>query len=176
MTKEKDKNTKPKETEVIDPKPEEKIDIDSGGEFDEHLKSYQMEAELPVDEVSLGVSGEEPKTKRKRGRPKGSTSKKKAENRFTENIEGSDIINGALMLFFIDTALPILVTMVHNKVSKKSKIKANDLKLSAAQKRELEPIADEVARKLSIDGNPMTVLVISLIAIYAGNLIAVKAR
>jgi hypothetical protein len=145
-------------------------------ETEEILKEYTEDAEMeketinaqsiPENSPPIFDTEKEPE-KRKRGRPKGST--KKSENRFTETVEGTEIINGMLFIFFIDTAIPMTIALINNRYNKNKKINANDLKLSARQKTELEPIANEVAKQIAISGNPITILSISLIGIYAGN-------
>jgi len=85
----------------------------------------------------------------------------------------SSIISGALFLLFIDLVIPNLISLVNNKVSKK-KITAELLKLSNDQRKELEPLADEVARLINLQGNPAMVLSLSLAAIYLSNFMLLK--
>ena len=137
---------------------------------DDILNGYTEEANIPSE--SITVEHKEPEPKKKRGRPKGSGSKA-SKSRFTEKVEGNEIINGTLLIFFIDTAIPMAISFLNNRFSDE-KVKASELQLTAAQKRDLQPIADEVAKQIAINGNPMTVFIISLVSIYAGNYISKK--
>lgn len=134
-------------------------------EIEDQLKTFKTEA---VIEPIL-ISGE-PEIKGKR------TRKKKGENdsEFAGIIGGSSIVSGALFLLLIDFIIPNIICLLNNKVSKK-KINPSLLKLLDEQKKELEPIADEVAKLINLKGNPMTILIASLAAIYLGNFMLIKA-
>ncbi len=161
----------PQDIKTPEKEPKKEPKKDDTGSIDDVLGGYTEAAEVPNKEINIGHEPASDEPKKKRGRPKGST-KKKAD-RFTQTVEGNEVINGALLLFFIDTIIPMGISFVHNRFSD-DKINANHLKLSAPQKKELGEIADEVAKQIQLQGNPVTVLIISLISIYAGNLINQK--
>jgi hypothetical protein len=131
------------------------------GEIDTYLKEF---IEQPVIDDTEKAPDTTTEVKQGRGRPKG--------GRFDKSFSSS-IITGALFMLFIDLVIPALITLINNKVSKK-KIRAEQLKLSNDQRKELEPIADEVAKQINLQGNPVTVLVASLAAIYLGNLMLLR--
>jgi hypothetical protein len=99
--------------------------------------------------------------------------KVKTRRKKDKKVINSSIISGALFLLFIDLVIPNLITLINNKVSKK-KISAEMLKLSTDQRKELEPLAEEVAATINLKGNPTTVLVLSLGAIYLSNFMLLK--
>jgi hypothetical protein len=127
---------------------------DNPVETEEFLKTFKQE---PIIEQPENEQQEQPK---KRGR------KKKEEIPVIGS--NSSIITGALFLLFIDFIIPNILCMVHNRVSKK-KMKPDLIKLTDEQKKELEPIADEVAKQINLQGSPVTILAASLAAIYLGN-------
>jgi hypothetical protein len=88
-------------------------------------------------------------------------------------LSGDTVLSGALLLMLIDIALPNIMCMVNNKMSKK-KVNPKALQMSKSQMDELSPIADKVTEQLLLKGNPVSVLIISLISIYGLNLIQEK--
>jgi len=136
-------------------------------EVDADLQGFQQEIEVEKSEPEqLDIT-----SPKKRGRPR--------KDRFKEPIEekrviSDTIINGSLLLLLIDVAIPSVITLINNKVSKK-KIKSNRLQLTAAQRTELEPIANEAAKYIQLQGNPVTMLGLALFGIYFTNLMLLKA-
>jgi hypothetical protein len=105
--------------------------------------------------------------KSKRGR--------KSKQAEAQQIEPAPVITGALMMMLIDLALPHLLAFANNKLNKKGKkIKASDLQMTPEQRKELEPVADQVAKEMMIQANPLTVLIISMIGIYGINFMMIK--
>jgi len=118
----------------------------------------------------LQVSDEPQQTGKKR------RSKKKVENEPEKQpTEMPSMISGALLILMIDLLIPNVIALANNKFTK-DKVKASDLQLDTKQKNELEPIADEVAKTIALQGNPMTVLVVTLLGIYGINLMALKTK
>lgn len=87
-----------------------------------------------------------------------------------------DVITGLLFITLIDTLMPVIIGFVNDRVTKKplTKTDLSRLQLTAKQKKELEPIANDVVKQWSITANPTTLLIISLIGIYGTNYIALK--
>jgi hypothetical protein len=137
-------------------------------EIENDLSNFKEEIQVEQpDPVQVSVP-----EKKKRGRKP----KDKFEQDITEKRVVSDtIINGALLLLFIDVVIPNLIAMINNKMSKK-KIKASRLAMTEGQKRELQPIADEAARAIQLQGNPITILAFSIVSIYATNLLLIKTE
>lgn len=87
----------------------------------------------------------------------------------------NQIMSGYLFLLIIDFAFPSLFCFVYNKLFKdkhKKSIRASELKLSKEELEQLQPIADEVVKKLLINVNPVWVLIISMGSIYFSNFVA----
>jgi hypothetical protein len=98
---------------------------------------------------------------------------KKTRKKREKKVINSSIISGALFLLFIDLVIPNLISTINNRVSR-SKIGAEMLKLTTDQRKELEPLAEEVARLINIKGNPVMILSLSLGAIYLSNFMVLK--
>jgi len=138
---------------------------DNPNEVENQLKGFTKEPIL--DPLENGENTEE--IKGKRGR------KKKADtNGFTGTIGNSSVVTGALFLLLIDFVIPNVICMVNNKMSRK-KINPALLKLTEEQRKELEPLADEVARQINLKGDPKMIFIASLAAIYIGNFMLIKA-
>ena len=84
-----------------------------------------------------------------------------------------EILSGTLFLTLIESFMPIIIGILNEKFDKK-KIDIKKLKLTAAQKKELIPICDEVVKKLQITANPVYLLIGSLIGIYGINYMALR--
>lgn len=86
-------------------------------------------------------------------------------------ISGS-LIDAGLFLMLIDMIFPLIITVMNNKFND-TKIKVEDLQLSDKQKRDLEPIAEQVIKQLSVSADPKWLLLGSLAGIYGINYMAV---
>ncbi len=86
-------------------------------------------------------------------------------------ISGS-LIDGGLFLMLIDMIFPLIITVLNNKFTD-TNIKVEDLQLTEKQKRDLEPIATEVIKQMSISADPKWLLLGSLAGIYGINYMAV---
>lgn len=84
-----------------------------------------------------------------------------------------DIISGMMFITLVDTIFPLLLGFINSRFDSK-KINANDLKLSAKQKKELEPLCDEVMKAWNIEANPAVLLTISLVGIYGMNYVMLR--
>ncbi len=87
-------------------------------------------------------------------------------------ISGS-LIDGALFIMLVDMLLPLLITVANNQLSK-DKIDIEDLQLTDKQKKDLSPIADEVVKKISLEANPIWLMVIAMGGIYGINFMVAK--
>ncbi len=144
-------------------------------EIKSNLSEYKEEINFsePIIETP-----EQPVKKETRGRKPGSKNKRAellepAAQPTPGTLQASDIISGALLLMFIDLAIPNLLVFANNARSKK-KIKAKALQMTDEQKRQLEPFANEASKQLLLKGNPVQVFLIALISIYGLNFIALK--
>jgi hypothetical protein len=139
-------------------------DIKTSGlnkDIEDMLSGYKEDLQVSDEPAATA------KTKRK--------SKKKVEAEPEQPVEMPSMISGALLLLMIDLLIPNIIAFGNNKLSKE-KIKASDLQLDNKQKKELEPIADEIAKTIALQGNPLTVLIVTLLGIYGINLMALKSK
>jgi hypothetical protein len=83
------------------------------------------------------------------------------------------LIDGALFIMLIDLLVPMLITIANNKFTD-DEIDIEDLQLSDKQKKDLSPLADEVVKRLSIQGHPVTMLFLGMAGIYGINYMAAK--
>jgi hypothetical protein len=133
-------------------------------EISDLLSGYKEKIE--IDEPSA-IQNE----KGKRGRKP-----KNAQPEPQQVITETPVITGALMMMLIDLALPHLMVFANNKLNKKGKkIRASDLQMTSEQRKELEPVADQVAKEMMLQANPLTVLIISMIGIYGINFMMLKS-
>ena len=84
-----------------------------------------------------------------------------------------DIISGALLITLIDLLIPLLIVALNNQFSKQ-KIKAELLQMNEKQKSTLAPVCDSVARQINLTGNPVVILLVSLVGIYGMNFLMIK--
>lgn len=87
----------------------------------------------------------------------------------------NQIISGYMFLIIIDFAFPALFCTIYNKFIRgktDKKILSSQIKLKKSELEELQPIADEVVKKLSLNINPVYVLIIGMGSIYIGNFMA----
>lgn len=85
----------------------------------------------------------------------------------------NQLISGALFLTLIDLVLPLAITFINNQFSK-VKIEASKLKLKDEQRKDMEPLCNEVVKYLNIQANPVLLLTISLGGLYAMNFMLMK--
>jgi hypothetical protein len=140
-------------------------------EVDSELEGFKEEIQVEKEPVpqpdELTIT-----TKRRRGRK--SNAERFAEKKEEKQVISDTIINGALLLLLIDVAIPSIITLINNKVSKK-KIKSSRLQLTATQRSELQPLADEAARQIQMQGSPVTMLMLGLFGIYFTNFMMLKS-
>ena len=91
-----------------------------------------------------------------------------------ENMQISGtLIDGALFIMLIDLLFPLIIVMINNNFTK-SRVNVEDLQLSEKQKKDLSPVADEAAKYLTLQGNPVWMLAIAMTGIYGINFMAAK--
>lgn len=83
------------------------------------------------------------------------------------------LIDGALFIMLVDLLFPMLITMANNNFTK-TKIDVEDLQLSEKQKKDLTPISNEVVKHLTLNANPVWLMVIAMSGIYGINFMAAK--
>lgn len=80
-------------------------------------------------------------------------------------------ITGSLMLMLIDAVAPSLLIKVLGMTNPKFKnISSKKVRLSKDQKEDLEPLANEAVKQMTINMNPMTAFFLCTSLIYATNI------
>jgi len=92
-----------------------------------------------------------------------------------QKVDISQYISGALALVLIDLFFPAALVFGYNKFYAtkydKEPLKAGDLKLSAKEQKELEPLADAAIKEMMIELSPTKALIIALSVIYGGKML-----
>lgn len=90
-------------------------------------------------------------------------------------VDISQYISGALALLLIDLFFPAALVFGYNKFYAakydKEPLKAAELKLSAKEQKELEPLADAAIKEMMIELSPTKALFIALGVIYGGKML-----
>jgi hypothetical protein len=82
-------------------------------------------------------------------------------------------ITGSLMLMLIDAVAPTLIIKVLGMTNDKfKKIPSKKVRLSKDQKEDLEPLANEAVKQMTINMNPMTAFFMCTSLIYATNIMS----
>lgn len=86
-----------------------------------------------------------------------------------------DIITGALLITFIDLFIPMIIVTVNNLLDPSGKkVKIEQLRMKIQQRKELEPIADALAKEIELKANPWLLMIAALIGIYGLNFVNIK--
>jgi len=85
------------------------------------------------------------------------------------------LISGAMFIMLTDMLIPMLFTFANNSMSKKQ-IKVDDLQMTEKQKKDLEPVGNEVVKYLLLRANPVWLYLIATIGIYGINLLAARQK
>lgn len=87
-----------------------------------------------------------------------------------ENVktEASNIVSPQIFLIFIDLVVPSLIAFIVNKRLEKQgiKISASKLKFLESEKKQLEPILNELIKQVQIKADPRFLLVLALVTLY----------
>lgn len=157
MNKKTPEPTEPTGTPVEEPKVSPVSPMD---EMNKLLSDYKEQATIEEEPTTQ-------KAKSKRGRP---AKEKEPE---PSEIKVDALINGAIFILLIDLVLPNIIAYANNQMSSK-KIKAKKLQLTQEQRDNLEPMANEVAKHLLKNVNPMYMFFVALIGIYGINFMMLK--
>jgi len=104
---------------------------------------------------------------KKRGQPKAGKEYK------DEMTLTGDLMDGAMFITLIDMIFPMVICMANNSMSQ-VKIEPDALMLSEKQKKQLEPICEQVVKKLSVKADPITLLCISLFTMYGVSFYSIR--
>ena len=101
------------------------------------------------------------KPKKRRGRPKGSTNRKEQEEQREIKLSGEMLFTG------INFAMPVLIKMVYGLIDERAKeIDTANLRLDKEEKAELQDSADEVAKQIFGNANPVYVFIAGLLFVF----------
>lgn len=147
-------------------------------EADKAYKSDEMQ-QTSVDSLSAKFSDfkEAPKVptieevKAKRGRkPGGKNAPKVPIEDFKPKLEqpvfAGAVISGLLLLTIVDTFLPWLLSVAHNRFNA-NKISMKDLQMPSEIKKEMSTVADEYIKTSQVKLTPGQALALSLVGAYA---------
>jgi hypothetical protein len=173
---------RPKKVTIVDDQPQPLLQdmLKEGNNIEPILEQTVQNDSQPVEpdkEIASFMSDYTEKPIINEEAPKSRRGRKKKEEEPQQDppiINGEALINGGMFILLIDLLLPNIICLLNNRLSKK-KIKASKLQMTAEQRKDLEPIANEVAKQMSMKANPMTVLIISLVGIYGVNFMMLKA-
>jgi len=150
----KQKEEKPEEKPKEEPK---KVD-----DIEEYLKTFNK---VESEQGTLSADIEQPKPKKRRGRPPGSTKKRQQATPETQQISGEMLLN------LINLIVPIATTFLYGMVDERAKkVDPANLKLDKGEKDELRESADHVAKEVIGDTNPIWIFGIGLLTIFATKL------
>jgi hypothetical protein len=143
-------------------------------DIDKLMSEYKTEIQVDTEAAQEFAKG---KRGRKKGQKAGMTAEEATKDIIGEpvNIDSNPIITGGLLILLIDLVLPNIIAFANNKFSKTKKIKATDLQLSEDERKQLEPLAEQVAKEMSVKANPLTVLIVSLVGMYGMKLMMQKS-
>ena len=84
-----------------------------------------------------------------------------------------DIITGALFLTIINLLVPMFFSVVNNMVSKR-KVAYEDLQIDDKTLKQLDELANKALKHVKIEANPVAVLIVTMIGLYALQFMTVK--
>ena len=88
-----------------------------------------------------------------------------------EEVNAVKYITGSLLLMLIDAVAPTLIIKVLGMTNDKfKKIPSKKVRLSKDQKEDLEPLANEAVKQMTLNMNPMTAFFVCTSLIYATNI------
>lgn len=131
-------------------------------------------ASKPVESVLQNVEQAVYKTGKKAGQPKPNQGKAQQAPAAQPQVN-SVLISGALFIMIVDFLLPVVIAFVHNKTNK-NRIEPQAIKLTDQQKKEIEPLCDQVVKYLNLNANPLVLLMISLGGAYSMGYMAERGR
>jgi hypothetical protein len=87
-------------------------------------------------------------------------------------VNASKYLTGSLILIMIDAVLPTVIVKIMGMINPKYKsIKTKQIKLSKEQKEDLEPLANEVVKTITVNMSPTSAFVVCLSLIYGSNIL-----
>lgn len=88
-------------------------------------------------------------------------------------VNASKYLTGAIILMMVDAVIPsVLIKMMSIANPKYKSIKTKEIKMSKEQKNDLEPLADEVVKSMTVNMSPMTAFLVCTSLIYGTNIMS----
>lgn len=115
--------------------------FDPDAELEEIRKQFES---APVEDMQVIVNSAEPITK-----------------------EQIQLINGYMLLIMCDVIFPFVIGYIFKKRLLNSGKQRKDLKLTPAEKKELEPLADAAAREISLNMSATQTFAVTMLFVYA---------
>lgn len=144
----KDKEADQQEPKSTEPKKEKNEIEDFFSEFNGIEPSQEPQPQTEV------------KPKKRRGRPPGGANKK-------QETESEIKLSGEMLLTGINFAMPVLIKVVYGLIDERAKrIETANLRLNKEEKAELKDSADDVAKQLFGNANPVYVFLAGLLFIF----------
>lgn len=88
-------------------------------------------------------------------------------------VNASKYLTGAIILMMVDAVIPSVLIKMMSMVNPKYKtIRTKEIKMSKDQKNDLEPLADEVVKSMTMNMSPMTAFLVCTSLIYGTNIMS----
>jgi hypothetical protein len=136
------------------------------------LSPEEIETNSIVDELHKELGEYQEATEINPGTNQQPQEKNKPKRKRKSKFDQKTIVSGYMMLMIIDLVFPNVVVLLYKKLKGDTNITASDMQLTLDQKEELQPLADEAAKTLNVEVNPMYLFLISLGTYYTANFFA----
>ncbi len=136
--------------------------IDLGASYSEP----SAENTHPIIDVSQLRDGDEPFLGINEGEQK--KTRKPYTKRKKEDSGELPMIDGEMLLMFIDILIPMIITTASNQITG-TKVSPDDISLTEKQKGQMKRLADKCAERIDINVNPFLGLIVGVGGIYAMN-------
>jgi len=137
----------------------------SEGFSDAPLPSIDSSKEGVIESAPLGSANllDQPSFAKATDGKRAYTKRKKKDG----DEDGDPIIDGEMLVEFIDIFIPALISMIHNNFVKDGvKISPDELDATEKQKAKMIKFANRVAEKLNMDVNPFVGLAVTMVGCY----------
>lgn len=136
---------------------------------EESISVDEPEAIEETDQPQQPADPEAPFGRFQNGKPRKRPAKNAPPSSLPSTLPASSLIDGGLLILLMDILFPLVIMFLHNRFAKAGKISVESLQLSDKQKADLKPVADAAAQRLTLQMNPVWLLVVSMGGIYGIN-------
>ena len=163
---------------VFEDEPEEKVNVEQEAPQEPKKRKYNKTGKYKKENVINVTEGNSSSdeffneyTQTEQGKESNNSEQAKEKER-----QFSNFVSGYLFLLCIDTLLPELLIFLFSRYDKKFReVDKKDLKLTADEKKELEPLADEVVKELFGTMSPVSQFIFTISFLYSGKLAIARA-